>query len=46
MKIIKARMGLEIYEPESKISPENGKHTMSFALPHHSVSLFVFEPIE
>ncbi|MFC1557927.1 hypothetical protein ACFL40_01090 [candidate division KSB1 bacterium] len=46
MKIIKARMGLELYEPERKISPENGKYTTSFNLPHHSVSLLVFEPME
>ena len=28
------------------LQPENGKYTTSFNLPHHSVSLFVFEPIE
>jgi hypothetical protein len=41
LKKIKDRQGLELYEPEKVI---NGKFNFVVDMPHHSVSLFVFEP--
>ena len=46
MSIIKGKMGLELYEPEKRINLNNQEITLSLELPHHSVSLLVFEPVE
>ncbi|MFC1558450.1 hypothetical protein ACFL40_03745 [candidate division KSB1 bacterium] len=46
MSIIRGKMGLELYEPEKRINLNNQEITMSLVLPHHSVSLLVFQPVE
>jgi xylan 1,4-beta-xylosidase len=45
IKKIKNRQGLELYEPERSIKVNNGKVVIPVEMPHHSVSLFVFEPV-
>lgn len=45
MKQIKDRQGLELFEPERIIKLKNSQVTLPVELPHHSVSLFVFEPV-
>ena len=42
LKKIKDRQGLELYEP---VKVMNGKINFVVDMPHHSVSLFVFEPV-
>jgi xylan 1,4-beta-xylosidase len=41
---IKSRQGLELFEPEKVIKAKENKITLPLQLPHHSVSLLVFEP--
>jgi hypothetical protein len=43
---IKSKQGLELYEPEKIIQPKNNIIIVPLELPHHSVSLLVFEPIK
>jgi len=43
---IKSREGLELYEPEKVINAKENKITLPLQLPHHSVSLLVFEPVK
>jgi len=43
---MKSKQGLELYEPEKVVKPTNNKITISLELPHHSVSLLVFEPLK
>ena len=45
MNQIKSRQGLELYEPEKRIKPKNTRITIPLELPHHSVSLLVFEEL-
>ena len=45
MKIIKSRQGLELLEPERIVDVKDNMITQSFSLPHHSVSLLVFQPV-
>ena len=42
---IKSRQGLELYEPEKVIKAKENKITLPLQLPHHSVSLLIFEPV-
>jgi xylan 1,4-beta-xylosidase len=46
MNQIKSRQGLELYEPEKIIKPKNNIVMVPLEMPHHSVSLMVFEPLE
>jgi xylan 1,4-beta-xylosidase len=46
MKLIKSRQGLELLEPERTIDVKDKATTLSFNLPHHSVSLMLFQPVE
>lgn len=41
---IKSRQGLELYEPEKVIKVKENKVVLTLKLPHHAVSLLVFEP--
>ena len=43
---IKSREGLELFEPVSTIKPVGDKIFIPLVLPHHSVSLLVFEPVK
>jgi len=45
LKKIKDRQGLELYEPEKTVNAVHGKIMLPVDMPHHSVSLFVFEPL-
>jgi xylan 1,4-beta-xylosidase len=42
---IKSRQGLELYEPVKVIKAKENKVALPLVLPHHSVSLLVFEPV-
>jgi xylan 1,4-beta-xylosidase len=46
MDLIKSRQGLELLEPERTIDVKDNGTVLSFNLPHHSVSLLVFQPVE
>jgi xylan 1,4-beta-xylosidase len=46
MNQIVSRQGLELFEPVSIIKPEGNKILIPLVLPHHSVSLLVFEPLK
>ena len=46
LDIIKGKMGLELYEPEKRINLDSREFTIPLELPHHSVSLLVFELVE
>lgn len=46
MSQIKAKQGLELYEPVKNIKPSDNKITIPLEMPHHSVSLLVFEPLK
>jgi xylan 1,4-beta-xylosidase len=43
IKQIKDRQRLELFEPERLIKVKNNKATIPVEMPHHSVSLFVFD---
>ena len=45
MNQIKSKQGLELYEPEKTVKPKSYKIIIPLELPHHSVSLLVFKPI-
>ena len=45
MALIKSRQGLELYEALRTVSPKNNKINIELEMPHHSVSLLVFEPL-
>ena len=45
MNKIVSGQGLELFEPVSIVRPEDNKILISLVLPHHSVSLMVFEPL-
>lgn len=46
MNRIKAKQGLELYEPVKTVNPQNSKIQYPLSMPHHSVSLLVFEPLD
>ena len=46
MDQIKSRQGLELYEPARILTPANNKIQIPLTLPHHSVSLLLFEPAD
>ena len=46
MNQIKSKQGLELYEPVSTFKPKENKILLTLELPHHSVSLMVFEPLD
>ena len=46
MELIKSRQGLELLEPECTIDVKDNVTELSFNLPHHSVSLLVFQPVK
>ena len=45
MNQIRSREGLELLEPVSTIRPSNNNFSIPLVLPHHSVSLLIFEPL-
>jgi xylan 1,4-beta-xylosidase len=45
LKKIKTRQGLELFGPERIVKTIGDQITINIELPHHSVSLFVFEPV-
>ena len=45
MDQLKSREGLELCEPVSTIKPANNSISIPLVLPHHSVSLLIFEPL-
>jgi xylan 1,4-beta-xylosidase len=46
MKELRSRQGLELYEPVKTLKPVKDKITLRLEMPHHSVSLLVFEPVK
>lgn len=46
MNIMRGKMGLELYEPEKRITVADKKITLLLELPHHSISLLVFQPVQ
>ena len=46
MKKIKSRQGLELFGPAETVKPVNHTIELSFVMPHHSVSLITFEPLQ
>ena len=45
MNQIISRQGLELFEPVGTIKPEDNKIFIPLVMPHHSVSLLMFEPL-
>ena len=46
MELIKSRQGLELCEPVRRVDPNNKRISIELEMPHHSVSLLLFEPID